>query len=104
DNAFLVSRKQVLVDARHVVVALGEGERRHFDQVFEARKVSGQEREVKPGVAAAFGFALLARGGRDIGFVADDRVDSGGSAFLVKLDGAKQIAVIGYRQGVHSQG
>ena len=40
---------------------------------------------------------------RHVGFVTDNRLDSGPFGLLVELQGAKQIAVIGERQRVHAQ-
>ena len=40
---------------------------------------------------------------RDVGFVADDGIDAVGGAFLVKLDRAEEIAVIGHGDRVHAE-
>ena len=55
------------------------------------------------GVAASACLALGALAGGDVGFVADDRIEAGRLAFLVELDGAEQVAVIGQGDGVHAR-
>lgn len=40
--------------------------------------------------------------GSNIGFVTDDRFYPGRGSFLVELDGAEHVAVVGHSQGGHS--
>ncbi len=49
------------------------------------------------------GRALAAPARRHISFIAKNRVDPGCFAFLIKLDGAVKIAVVGQRECVHPQ-
>ena len=46
---------------------------------------------------------IAAIAGREIRFVAEDRVDPGLLAFVVELDGAVQVAVVRDGQGVHAE-
>ena len=66
-------------------------------------RLLGQQRQVEAGVAAAAGLAVGALAGGDVGLVADDRVEAGGLALAVELDGAVEVAVVGQGQGVHAQ-
>ncbi len=102
NDAFLVYFQQLLVDARDVMIALHEGDGGHLDEVAKAGAVLGQEREVEAGLAAARRPLLGALAGGDVGLVADDRVEADGPAFLVKLDGAVEVAVVGEGEGVHA--
>ena len=103
DEAVVMGGEQLLVDARDVVVALQVGDAGHFDEVLEASGVLGQQRQMIAGLAAFLGLALGALARRDVRFVADDRIDAGGPALLVELDGAEQVAVVGDGAGVHAQ-
>ena len=47
---------------------------------------------------------MEARAGRQVRFVADDRVDAAIFASGVKLDGPVEVAVVGDRAGVHAEG
>ena len=51
----------------------------------------------------AVGLAVEAAARREIDFAADDRLDAGLAAFLVKFDRAEKIAVVAQRQRGHFQ-
>ncbi len=102
DDAFLEPGQQLLVDARHVVVAFEKGDGSHLDEVLKAGEVPREEGEVIAGLAAPPRFALAALAGRHISLVTDDRIDAGRGAFFVKLDGPVEVAVVRQGQGVHA--
>src|SRR5262249_10250113 len=99
----LVPLQQFLVDPRDVVVALGKGVRREFDQVLEADDVLRQQREVEAGVAALLGLLFRALAGRDVRLVADDGVDTAGGTLAVERGGAGGIAVVRDSQGFRAE-
>ena len=104
DQPVVVRFEQLLVDTGNMVETLGVGERRHLDEVLEAGLVLGQQREVVGGIATALAVTLGAPARGNVRLVADDRIESGSLAFLVELDGAEEIAVIGEGAGVHALG
>ena len=104
DQPFAVRGQHLLVDPRLAIEAFEEGGRRQLDQVLEADAVLGQQRQMVTGLFVLADFAFvppIAR--RDVGFVADDRVDAGRLGLLIELQRAVQIAVVGQGQGVHAQ-
>src|SRR5947208_14468605 len=58
---------------------------------------------MEAGFAATAGLALGTLAGGDVRLITDDWIDAGVLAFLVELDGAVEIAVIGHGDGVHAQ-
>ena len=78
--------------------------RRHLDEVLEAGRVLGEQREVRVGVALRGrpSRSVPAAGG-DVRLVADDRVDAGLLALAVELDRPVQVAVVGDGAGVHAR-
>src|SRR5262249_46707882 len=102
DQAVLVALQQFLVDPRDVVIALQVSGGGHLDQVLEAGRVLGQERQVVARVAtpSRVAFAAFARG--DVRLVADDGVDARLFAAAIELNGPIEIAVIGQGDGVHA--
>ena len=96
-------REQLLVDARHKVIALEKGRGRHLHQVLEAVSVLGEESEVIGRLAPAAGLARAARARGHISLVAKNGVEPGCFAFLIKLDGTVKIAMVRQRQRVHPQ-
>ena len=105
DEPLLVRFEQLLVDPRHVVQPFKECDRRHLDKVAKAGVVAGQERQVIRRVAALGpGGPLAPVAGRDVGLVANDRVDARRLALAVKLDRPIEVAVVGEGQRVHAAG
>ncbi len=107
DDALAARLQQLLVDARLVVVAFEERQRRHLDEVLKPGRVLRQQSEMMVDGVVGFGvafarFAVGALGRGDVGFIADDRIEAGGLAFLVELDGAEEIAVIRQGDGGHA--
>ena len=90
--------EQLAVDARAVVEALevrGAGE---LEQVAVAGLVLREQGEVEG--RARGGAAVEAAAGRDVALEADDRLDLVGARFLVELDGAVQVAMVGDGEGI----
>ena len=98
----MVFLKQLFVDAGLKVKAFQVGGRGHFDEVFEAGAILSKERQVIGRFFAAGSVALEAAAGRDVGLVADDRIDAAIFGLFIELECAAEIAVIGERQGVHA--
>ena len=108
DQSIGVLLEQLPVDPRLVVVALEERQARELDQIAIAGFVLGQQGEVVVELFAAFGVAArvvdAAASGRPFGAVvvghvglgADDRLDALLAAFLVELERAVHVAVIGH--------
>ena len=101
DNAFVVSLKQLLVDARLEVKTFQRGRRCHLDQVLKTRRVLAQQRQVVRRIAAPCPLGRPAAR-RDVGFVTNDRIDANRFASVVELKGTVQITVIRQRQRVHA--
>ncbi len=101
DEAFGVAREDFLVDARLVVHAFEMGGGDELDEVLVAGLVLGQEEEMGGGFLGAVGLAVEAAARREIDFAADDGLDAGVAAFLVKFDGAEKIAVVAQGQRGH---
>ena len=102
DDSFFVCGQNILVDPRHVVVTVQEGDRGHADEIAEAGAILSEQSEMKTGIAAAAGFSIAAFARGHVSFIADDWIEAGRSALLIKLDGAVKIAVIRQSQGVHA--
>jgi hypothetical protein len=78
-------------------------DRGHLDEVLETDAIPCQQRQMKGRVAASLAVAVAALAGRNVGFVTDDRIETGRFAFLVQLNRAEQIAVIGQGERVHAE-
>jgi hypothetical protein len=90
-----VPRENFLVDARLVVHALEVRGGDELDEVFVARLVFGQEQEMGRGFLRAVRLFFEAAAGREVDFAADDGLHARLGAFLVKFDGAEEVAVVG---------
>ena len=99
DQALGVRREQLVVDARLVVEALEEGERREAHEVLEAALVARQEHQVVRRLPGA----VVAAPAGDVGLHAQDRLDAGLPGRLVELHGPEQGAVVGEGQGRHAE-
>ena len=97
-----MGQQRFLVDAGHVVVPLEEGQRRKLDEVLESGLIFGQYSQVESRIAPFPCLPLGPRGWCNICFVANQRIDRLGTAFLVELQCAVQVAVIGERHGIHT--
>ena len=95
--------ENLAIDPRLEIEAFEERLRGELEQVGEAGLVTGQEREVVARILLAAGVFLKPAAGRDVGLVADHRVDTGRLRRLVKLERAVKVAVVGDREGVHPQ-
>ncbi len=93
DEPLAVLAEQLLVDAGLVVEALEVGRRGELQEVPVPRLVSRQEHQVI--AAAAARSAVQAAALRHVGLDADDRLDLGGLAPGVELDGAEHVAMVG---------
>ena len=102
DNAFMVSCQKLLIDARHIIIALEERHRGHFDKVAKADLVPGQESQVETCLLAPRGLAVAQLGRSHVSLVANNRIDSRLFALLVKLHRAVKVAVVGEGQGIHA--
>ena len=96
DDARVVFREQLAVDARFTIEALGVGERGELDQIAIPLDVTREEYEV---VVVTFaggraGATLPVTGG-DVGLHPDDRLDASFVGLLLKLPCRVQIAVVG---------
>ena len=85
------------VDARLEIKALSEGHADEITEVAVAGLVFAQEDQVGVGVVDAV-LLVMARARRDIDLAADDRLDAGGLAGLVKGHRAVHHAVVGHGQ------
>ena len=107
DEAFVVARQQLPVDARLVVVALEIRSRGQLEQVLVALRRLSQQRQVVVELVAAVAvptavidlaaahWALEAGVGRHVRLGADDRIDAVGVAGLVEVKDAVHVAVVG---------
>ena len=75
--------------------------RYQLDEVSVAGLVFRQKREVISRIASR-SRPVFVRSRRDVRFASDNRFHAGALSFLIKLDRAMQIAVIGNRNGGHS--
>ncbi|OPZ81386.1 MAG: hypothetical protein BWY76_03046 [bacterium ADurb.Bin429] len=101
DDAFCVSREQLVVYARGVVESLQAGAAGELQQIAIAGLIARQQHHVA-GVRAAitlFQAAVLA----DIGLHADDGFDPGFLAGAIKLNGGVHVAVVGDGDGGHAE-
>src|SRR5438445_10473943 len=103
NDSLPIGLQKLLVDARHVVITLKKRGAGELDQVFEARAVLSEQGEMIAGIAAAACLAVVALAGRNVRFVAKDRVESGVPALTVKLNGAEQVAMVRQGDGIHAQ-
>ena len=94
DQSCRMRGEEFLVDARFVVKAVQVRRRDQFHEVAIARFILGQEREVIRSIALIIR-AVLHRTGSHVRLAADDRFDSRFLGFLVKLDRAVEIPVVG---------
>ena len=100
DQAVLVRRQQLLVNARLVIIALQVRLGGELDQVLVAGFVPGQQDEVMIRVPAAVdAFLLKPAAGGHINLAADDRLDAAPAGGLVEVNRAVERAVVGDRQG-----
>ena len=95
DQALRVLLEELPVDARLVVVALEEAERREPDQVRVAGVVGREEREVR--VALLLRAPLVG----DVDLAAHDRLDALLARLAEELDRARERSVIRERDGGH---
>ena len=102
NDAFAVSFQKLLIDSRLEIETLEGRRRSHFDQVVKTGFVLAKKREVIGRIfpsAIAFHFAAA---GRDVGFVADDRIDVVGSTGVIEFQRAVHVAMIRQRQRGHA--
>ena len=92
DQTLVILLKQSVVDARHVVKALGEAERHQLDQILVAGVVFAEEDHV---VIALVGAFFEPRLRRDIDLAADNGMDALLLTGAVKVDHAVHDAVVG---------
>jgi len=83
--------EHLLVDARDVVVALQVCDRRQLYEILEAVDVLREQREVVARFAAFLHGAVGPGRRRDVGFIANDRIEPGVLALLVELDSAEEM-------------
>ena len=98
DQAAVVLREQVHVDARLVVIALEKALRDQRREVLIPFIVGCQQRDVR---LVAHG-AIEAAARRDIRLATDDRLESVLACAVVKFDRAEHHAVIGQRDAGHA--
>lgn len=102
DDPLGVGGQQLAINSRLVIKTFEKRAARHLDQILKARFVLGQQCQVIARSAAGVGATLVeAAIGGDIGFVADDRIDTLGFTGFIKLQRAVHIAMIGQRQRIH---
>ncbi len=94
-------RQQLMIHARLVIKALEVGRTDEFDQVIIALGIRRQQRQMKVRLLAGGATAIAHGTSRHIGLATDDRLDPGLFRRLVKLDRAKEVAVVGHRHGRH---
>ncbi len=76
-----------------------------FDEVLIAGQIRGQQDEmIVIVVRESAVFLGVAAAGRHIGFTADDGFDPVRLGFLIKLNRAKQVAMVGHGHGRHAEG
>ncbi len=92
--------QKLFVDPGRVMKSIEMRRRHQLHKVAIASLVFRQEREVICRIAPR-GRPIFMRAGRDVGFATNDRFYSRPGRFLVKFNRAKQIAVIGDRDGRH---
>ena len=93
-----MSGEQILVNAWFVVKAFEEGGRDQLDQVLVAGLILAQQQQVVIAIGVAARLVPLLR---DVDFAADDRLDAPARGFLMKMNGAEQVAVVGNRHRRH---
>jgi len=103
DQPFAVFFEQVAVDPGLEVEALEVGLGGQLEEVGEADAVAGEQREVVAGIPLAARVLLEPAPRRDVGLVADDRVDLRRLRGLVELESPVKVAVVGDGQGGHAQ-
>jgi hypothetical protein len=96
--------EQLFVDSRLEVKALQKSLRGQLDKVLEAGAVLSQQGQVVTRFANGSGLFLEAAARRNIGFIAQDRIDARRFCLSVELESPVQIAVVGQSQTVHAQG
>ncbi len=101
DQAVGVASQQVFINARLVVIAFDVGRGGELHQVAVAALVFAEQHEVVGAVGISG--SVEPAGGRNVDFAADNRLDVALLRGLVKLYGAKKIAVVGHRHGRHFQ-
>jgi hypothetical protein len=103
DDAIAVGFEYFAVYSRVVVEPFQKRQRGELDQVLEPHVILGKQRKVRGVPFILDRFLVHSASWSEITLVADDGVDSTLAAFVVKLDRAIQIAVVGDRAGSHPQ-
>src|SRR5207249_4262112 len=103
DDPLLMGGENILIDPRNVVIAFQEGDGSHANEIAKPGAILGEQGEVEAGVAAAARFPVGAFAGGHISFITEDRIETRGPAFLIKLNSSIEVAVIRESQGVHPQ-
>ena len=98
DQSLAVRLEQGLVDARVVVEAVGERLGAQIAEVAVADVVLRQQYEVVADPLALVSHPFLAR---DVGLEADDGLDAVLLRFLIEIDHAKHVSVVGDGDGLH---
>ena len=99
DDAFVVLLKQLVVDARLVVVALGVAAAAQAAEVLVALEVAGEQRQVKDALFPVLSAAAVSPGaeaGHHIRLVADDRLDPHPRRVVIEMHRPVHVAVVGH--------
>ena len=97
----MMLRKQLLINTRLGVKALGKACGHHLDQIFVAGLVLAQQDQVAVAVNAVH--LIKAGAGRNINLTADDRLDPIFPGCPVKIDHAVHNTMVGDCSAVHAQ-
>ena len=97
-----MGRKQLLVDAGLVPVAVEMGARDELDEVAVADLILCEQDQVV-GVGVGLPLTTLVAAGGHVGLDADDRLDPCGGRRLVELNCSVQRAVVGEGQCRHAR-
>ncbi len=100
DQPLGVAGQEILVDARIIIEPLQLSRRSDLEQVLITGLIFCQQEQMG-GAPVFLGVVVLHAAGGHVGLQADDGLDAGIFAGVVKLDHAEHGAVVGDRQGGH---
>ena len=95
--------EQFLVHARLVIKAFKIGLAGEFNEVVIANLIGSQKNQMKILVMRKVPCPLGAIARSHIGFTSDNRLHIMSLGFLIKINGAKEVAMVGHGDGGHAE-